>query len=971
MVAELPFLTELFAELATKWKSIGDHLGIPAHQLDIIQAGNQGHPHVVQNCLREMFSWWINNGEVVTAEKLAQALHAIGEHGFEVKVKKTFSKQKTYTFTSVTNYTVVCLLYIDLSLTPCLHIDKGRCLTESSLPDFIQRYCYDIRMRYIQQSVLPESDWPPSLGGRYIRLALINQGRTTRDFTYRTVVELQEDYVRGKYDKILKHKTEIQLKNIFDPVLVDGRTEVHLRMLIDGAPGVGKTTLSRNVSQKWAEGKMLQEYWLVILLHLRECDISEAQTIDDFFYHDDRKLHDAVVTFIKEISGKGMLFIFDGYNELSLTERSKKSLFLDIIRGKILSECAVVVTSRPYASRPVQELQSVNRHVEILGFTDEQIQECIKQRIDDEAKAEELRSELEDRLDITSICQIPLNCSIVLYVYEQEGYQLPDTLTELYELFILHSLKRYATRTQDTSAAEALQDLNGLPSPLQEYFDILSKIAFDGLKEDRLVYAKRDIEQAFFSQAGAFITNLPVLDLMTSAKSYSSRGSQDTYSFLHLTIQEYLSAFWAANHLSETEKLDFLRQNVRNDRFFMVLLFFSGITKLRISGVQSVFDCDLWKYHHVHACHLLYESDNRSHSLYSYVANHCIPQKEITIAHAQYSRFDTLVTIHFLAYSNCQWNCLKLNIHQVQTLLKMFWGLNSCHTFIKRVDIEFNEVSICEVAQCHTSLLNELSESQFQIGDVRLLISLTRVLTSDIQIVKNNLKRVLSETKVVDSVYVEVTNTNYVKDIFEAVVECLAHNSTINNLELGSLTVENFEYVMSLLIKWNSNLNLTTLSVYKAETRFCHQPERYAKFFTAFSKYLAKNTSIKQINFITMPLNTLNCIDIIWSGLKQNSTLEELTIGETIVFRRNYDTSLFELVKGHEQCQSSSESMIPHIATTVSQCLKQPLLGASSVQTLSLSKALLPSSFESSDITYSFPSPAKRLKPGNSSRESL
>lgn len=54
-------------------------------------------------------------------------------------------------------------------------------------------------------------------------------------------------------------------------------------MLIDGAPGVGKTTLSRNISQKWAKGEFLQEYWLVLLLHLRDRNIFRAQTIDDFF----------------------------------------------------------------------------------------------------------------------------------------------------------------------------------------------------------------------------------------------------------------------------------------------------------------------------------------------------------------------------------------------------------------------------------------------------------------------------------------------------------------------------------------------------------------------------------------------------------------------------------------------------------------------------------------------------------------
>ena len=142
------------------------------------------------------------------------------------------------------------------------------------------------------------------------------------------------------------------------------------------------------MSQTWANGELLQEYWLVLLLHLRERTISKAQVIDDFFYHDDQMVQNATITFIKETSGRGVLIIFDGFDELSLTQRQEQSLFLDIIKGRVLNECAVVITSRPYASRPVQELESVNRHIEVLGFTDEQIEKCIKQRINDEGKAE-------------------------------------------------------------------------------------------------------------------------------------------------------------------------------------------------------------------------------------------------------------------------------------------------------------------------------------------------------------------------------------------------------------------------------------------------------------------------------------------------------------------------------------------------------------------------------------------------------
>jgi hypothetical protein len=637
---------------------------------------------------------------------------------------------------------------------------------------------------------------------------LVNQGRTTRDFTYRKVVALQKDYVRGKYDKILRHKTEIELEEIFDPVFCQGGYKVPCKMLIDGAPGVGKTTLSRNVSRKWAEGDFLREYWLVLLLHLRERDISRAQTIDDFFYHDDQMVQDAIATFVKGISGRGVLLIFDGFDELSLTQRRKQSLFLDIIKGKILNKCAIVITSRPYASRPVQELQSVNRHVEVLGFTNEQIHTCIKKRISDVAKAEELCTELEDRLDIASICQIPLNCSIVLYVYEQEEYRLPDTLTELFELFVLHSLRRYATRTENLDVAETLYDIGTLPMPIQDYFSILSKIAFEGLKEDKLIFDQNELKLAF---SPAFTgKDLPVLDLMTSAKSYSSRGTHDTYGFLHLIIQEYLGAFWAAKNLSDEDKLKFLRENLKKERFYMTLWFFAGITKLDISNVCSIFSKDLWEYdNHVHICHLLYESDSNNHSLCGYVADNCVLNKKLSFVKPvyqrsydqRYSRFDLLMIAHFLAHSQCQWNRLTLHLNDIKIFHKVFNDLKLCGTPIQQVVVKVGKSNIATFHERIISMLDEIP----QFHSVKISFHLVDLSKVAFRAFQGNIKNVLIKTKAIKSIDVEIAGNDkdgVITSIYNELIEGISHinGSLVQDLKLKNVTVQRFEYLISLLI---------------------------------------------------------------------------------------------------------------------------------------------------------------------------
>ena len=832
-------------------------------------------------------------------------------------------------------FNIVFFLNVGLSLKPCLGIDSVPHLTDSNIPDHVQKYCRDIKKRYVQQPVLPESDWPPTLGGQFIRLALIKQGRDTGDFKHRIVVELQEDYVRGKYDKILEHKTEIRLEEIFEPVFCKGGYEVTLKMLIDGAPGVGKTTLSRKVSQTWANGELLQEYWLVLLLHLRERTISKAQVIDDFFYHDDQMVQNATIAFIKETSGRGVLIIFDGFDELSLTQRQEQSLFLDIIKGKVLSECAVIVTSRPYASRPVQELQSVNRHIEVLGFTNEQIEKCIKQSINDEAKAEELCTELKDRLDIASICQIPLNCSIVLYVYKMEDYRLPDTLTELYELFILHGLRRYATRKNVT---DTLHDIYKLPSPIQNHFGVLSRVAYDGLTEDKLVFEQWDLEQEFSGSQGFSCTDLPLLDLMTSAKSYSSRGPHNTYSFLHLTIQEYLSAFWAAKNLSEDEKIKFLRDNYKNERFYMVLWFFAGITKLNISNVHSVFSTDLWEYdNHVHICHLFYEADPKGHYLCSYVAKNCTSSKarefsfvgkdgcvsrhatyKYSRSNREYSRFDTLMISHFLAHSNCQWSHLILSLDDVELFHKVFNHLSSCHTTIQQLTLEVDKHNASNFNEEVTSLLDEIP----QVRSVRVQVVFPSLSSADtaVQTVKSNFKNILTKSKIIKGIYMDFFGTRAValtRPLYDVLVEGIAHNnSLVADLGLMGVTSHNFEYLISLLTNWNSSLKLMSLTVSNDNSPHCREEGMCRRFCSLLSAFLSNNTSLRQVKML-VPFDgkdLVNCVDAIQSGLDQNSTLETLIIGrQGIKFRRNKHTSKLELVKSYakqEQDDARTQSRI-------------------------------------------------------------
>jgi hypothetical protein len=86
---------KLCGKIASQWRSIGVQLGVPGHELDNIQANCCGDPHMVQNCLTRVFQWWLTRNKQdtdITPERLAQAIHIVGEHEVEVEIKRKFGK---------------------------------------------------------------------------------------------------------------------------------------------------------------------------------------------------------------------------------------------------------------------------------------------------------------------------------------------------------------------------------------------------------------------------------------------------------------------------------------------------------------------------------------------------------------------------------------------------------------------------------------------------------------------------------------------------------------------------------------------------------------------------------------------------------------------------------------------------------------------------------------------------------------
>ena len=130
------------------------------------------------------------------------------------------------------------------------------------------------------------------------------------------------------------------------------------------------------------EGKLLQQYKLVVLLRLRDKSVRDANVISDLFQYHHHSFQQASVKEILNTGGKGVFLLFEGYDELPCRE-SAHSIFLDVITGRKLQEATVLVTSRPWASEFLHRecKRHISQHIEILGFTEKDIQSYLKSNI--------------------------------------------------------------------------------------------------------------------------------------------------------------------------------------------------------------------------------------------------------------------------------------------------------------------------------------------------------------------------------------------------------------------------------------------------------------------------------------------------------------------------------------------------------------------------------------------------------------
>uniref|UniRef100_A0A4W6C2V8 NACHT domain-containing protein n=1 Tax=Lates calcarifer TaxID=8187 RepID=A0A4W6C2V8_LATCA len=375
-------------------------------------------------------------------------------------------------------------------------------------------------------------------------------------------------------------------------------------VLTNGIAGIGKTFLVHKFILDWAEGRANQDVHLTFPFTFRQLNLLKGKRFRfaELIHKCIRETKDIreedlndILTIVQtsgntnyDKSKYKLLFVLDGLDEsrLQLNFTTDKNPSIDVtqaigvevlltslIKGELLPSARLWITTRPAAASQIP-LDFVDIMTEVRGFTDPQKEEYFRKRFREEELCGKIISHIKASQSLHIMCHIPVFCWITATVLEDmvktnvRG-ELPKTLTELYTEFLVFQIRQ---TKEKYGTEESIQ-----------YIQSLAKLAFHQLEKGNIIFYEKDLKESGIDFDKASVYSGVFTQIFKKERQWRKDKDEDKmFSFVHLSIQEFLAAFYVVQSIINRNKNVMMQQQFR---FQSVQMLFS---KPSIASIQKM-----------------------------------------------------------------------------------------------------------------------------------------------------------------------------------------------------------------------------------------------------------------------------------------------------------------------------------------------------------------------------------------------